>query len=114
MIGEVTKVVAAGFSPTGEPLYNVTFAAGDPLRMNQPAAAAGTVARVVGGTGSASRINVISYYIDKTITPPRLMRQMSGHTPIPVAENVAFLQFSYDLYNSTTGTIMTDQARRRR
>ena len=38
------------------------------------------------------------------------MRQISGHTPIPVAENVAFLQFSYDLYNSNTGTMLTNQA----
>jgi hypothetical protein len=37
------------------------------------------------------------------------MRQTSGHTPIPLAENVAFLQFSYDLYDSTSGTVLTDQ-----
>jgi hypothetical protein len=105
VMGEVTNVrlVAAN-------IYDVTFAAGDPLRMNQPAAAAGSVANILGGTGSGTRINVITYYIDNTIAPPRLMRQVSGHSPVPVAENVAFLQFTYDLYNFNTGAVLTEQA----
>jgi hypothetical protein len=78
--------------------------------MNQPAAAAGSITQIVGYTGSANRINVISYYIDNSIVPPRLMRQTSGHTPIPLAENVAFLQFTYDLYNSNTGAVLTEQS----
>lgn len=92
-------------------VYDVTFAAGDPLRMNQPAAAAGSLGTIpVNSTGSANRINVISYYIDNTIVPPRLMRQISGHSPIPVAENVSFMQFTYDLYNFNTGTVVTERA----
>lgn len=105
VLAEVTDVrlVAAG-------IYDVTFAAGDPLRMNQPAAAAGSLGTIpVGSTGSANRVNVISYYLDNTITPPRLMRQTSGHTPIPVAENVSFLQFDYDLYNFNTASYLTEQ-----
>ena len=78
--------------------------------MNQPTAAAGSINQIKGGTGSATRINVISYYLDNTIVPPRLMRQTSGHSPIPLAENVAFLQFSYDLYNSNTNAVLVDQA----
>jgi hypothetical protein len=109
VMGEVTNVVAAGNSPKGEPQYDVTFGAGDPLNMNQPAAAAGSLQQIKGGTGTANRINVTSYYIDNSIVPPRLMRQTSGHTPIPLAENVAFLQFSYDLYDSSSGTLLTDQ-----
>jgi hypothetical protein len=27
------------------------------------------------------------------------MRQVSGHTPTPVAENVVYMKFTYDLYN---------------
>ncbi|MFY9559529.1 MAG: prepilin-type N-terminal cleavage/methylation domain-containing protein [Terriglobales bacterium] len=104
VIGEVTNVVNRGGN-----IYDVSFAAGDPLRMNQPAAAAGSVANIVGGTGQGTRINVISYYIDNTINPPRLMRQLSGHSPVPVAENIAFLQFSYDLYNFNTGAVLTNQ-----
>jgi hypothetical protein len=108
VFGEVTKVQTAPNTAKGEPQYDVTFAAGDPLKMNQPTATKGSLQQVIGGTGSANRINVVSYYIDNSIVPPRLMRQTSGHTPIPLAENVAFLQFSYDLYDSSTG-LLTDQ-----
>ncbi len=105
VLGEVTNVAKTSVNN-----YDVTFAAGDPLRMNQPTAAAGSLTQINGGNGSANRINVISYYIDNTIVPPRLMRQTSGHTPIPLAENVSFLQFSYDLYDSTSGNVLTDVA----
>src|SRR6266576_6049929 len=103
VLAEVTNVqlVAAD-------TYNVTFAAGDPLRMNQPAAAAGSLGTIpVASTGSANRINVITYYLDNTIVPPRLMRQISGHSPIPVAENVSFMQFTYDLYDFSAGAVVT-------
>lgn len=103
-IGEVTNVVKVG---TG--IFDVMFASGDPLRMNQPAAAAGSITQIIGGTGSATRINVITYFLDKTLTPPRLMRMVSGHTPVPVAENVSFLQFTYDLYDFTAGKVYTDK-----
>jgi hypothetical protein len=103
---EVTSVQLVAAST-----YDVTFAAGDPLRMNQPAAAAGSLGTIpVGSTGSANRMNVISYYLDNTIAPPRLMRQISGHSPIPVAENVSFMQFTYDLFNFNTGSFLTEQA----
>ncbi len=105
ILGEVTNV-----TQTSATTWDVTFAAGDPLLMNQPTAAAGSINQIKGGTGSATRINVISYYLDNTIVPPRLMRQTSGHSPIPLAENVAFLQFSYDLYNSNTNAVLVDQA----
>jgi hypothetical protein len=105
VVGEVTKVVNNGGNN-----YDVTFAAGDPLRMNQPAAPAGSLGTIpLGSTGSANRINVISYYLDNSIVPPRLMRQTSGHTPIPLAENVAFLQFSYDLYDSNAAVVRVDR-----
>ena len=105
VIGEVTNVTKVSGT-----IYDVAFASGDPLRMNQPTAAAGSIKQIVGGTGSANRINVISYFLDNTLSPPRLMRMISGHTPIPVAENVSFLQFSYDLYDFNAAMVYTDQS----
>ena len=105
VVGEVTNVATAGTDT-----YNVSFGTGDPLRMNQTGTTGGAIEQVVGWTGSANRILVITYYIDNTISPPRLMRQVSGHTPMPVAENVVFLQFSYDLYNSASGSALPNQA----
>ena len=86
----------------------VTFAASDPLSMNQASTSAKSLAsQAVSTTGYAYRLLVVSYYIDNTVTPPRLMRQVSGHSPIPVADGVAYLKFTYDLYNSATNSIAT-------
>jgi len=57
------------------------------------------------------RLLLITYYLD--ISPidgvtPRLMRVQSGRPPAPVAENVVFLKFSYDVDNN--GVITTNQA----
>jgi prepilin-type N-terminal cleavage/methylation domain-containing protein len=105
VVGEVTNVAAAGANT-----YNVSFGTGDALHMNQTGTTAGAIGNVVGWTGSANRILVITYYIDNTLNPPRLMRQVSGHNPMPVAENVVFLQFSYDLYDSASGSALPNQA----
>jgi len=87
----------------------VTFASGDVLNMNSTTAASGNLAHAA-GAGTGTRILVITYYIDNTISPPRLMRQVSGHSPMPVAENLAYLQFSYDLFDDATNTPSPDRA----
>jgi prepilin-type N-terminal cleavage/methylation domain-containing protein len=108
VIAEVTSVAAkAGTVPNQ--YYDVTFAKGDPLQMNQTTATSGALVNAVNWTGTASRLLLITYYIDGTPNPPRLMRMVSGHTPVPVAEGVVFLQFSYDLYDSSSGTIYPGQ-----
>jgi prepilin-type N-terminal cleavage/methylation domain-containing protein len=105
VVAEVTNIT----SPSAN-TYNVTFATGDVLKMNQTTATSRSLANAVGDVGTAKRILVITYYIDNSFNPPRLMRQVSGHSPMPVAENVANLQLSYDLYDSSSGTVRTDQA----
>jgi hypothetical protein len=111
-IGEITSV------PNGS---TVNFAENDPLHINQNAATAGNIKTfqlgVPTGNGAtptkAVRIFVITYYIDvprgpdgvrytSDDGPPRLMRQVNGQTPVPVAENITDLQFTYDVYNDTT------------
>ena len=87
----------------------ITFASGDALNMNSTTAASGNLPHAA-GPGTGTRILVITYYIDNTINPPRLMRQVSGHTPMPVAENLAYLQFSYDLFDDSTNTPSPDRA----
>jgi len=77
--------------------------------MNSTTAASGNLAHAA-GAGTGTRILVITYYIDNTISPPRLMRQVSGHSPMPVAENLAYLQFSYDLFDDATNTPSPDRA----
>jgi prepilin-type N-terminal cleavage/methylation domain-containing protein len=97
VVAEVTTAASGGIA---------TFASGDALNMNQAAAVSNSLASEYNShvpvTGFATRILVISYYINNSSTPSRLMRQVSGHTPVPVAENVVYLKFTYDLFNDTT------------
>ncbi len=107
VVGEVTAGTIG--TPAGN-TYTVPFANNDVLNMNQ------TVAGVTAGLNTAAlnsvelpgalpaRILVITYYIDNTVSPPRLMRQISGHTPMPVTDGLAYMKFSYDLFNDTTST----------
>jgi prepilin-type N-terminal cleavage/methylation domain-containing protein len=87
-----------------------TFAANDVLKMNQAAAVSNSLASSYVAsppaaalrTGFGQRIFVITYYLDNTAPTPRLMQQVSGHTPVPVAEGVVYLKFTYDLFNDAT------------
>ena len=108
-VAEVTTAAANGGGA-----YTVTFLDGDPLRLNQSGAPSGDLAQmavvppaVPPPTTTATRIFVTSYYLWMLPDPlgvgpgvPTLMRQVSGHTPIPVAENVVNLQFTYDTYDA--------------
>jgi hypothetical protein len=103
----------------GGGVYTVTFLNGDPLNLNQSAAASGDLAQMAvippalpPPTTTATRIFVSSYYLWMLPDPlgvgpgvPTLMRQVSGHTPVPVSENVVDLQFTYDTYNAN-GTLL--------
>jgi prepilin-type N-terminal cleavage/methylation domain-containing protein len=111
----VAEVTGAVTSPTTN-TFVVPFANSDPLHMNQTPtgataglntiplnATAAATAAPCGRTGPC-RILVITYYIDNTVNPPRLMRQVSGHNPMPVADSTVYMKFSYDLYNDATST----------
>jgi len=101
----VVAEVTAGAAAT-----TATFASGDVLHMNQANTSPKSLASIAAGsTGYGTRLLVITYYIDNTISTPRLMRQVSGHSPMPVAENVAYMKFSYDLFNSATSAPAVNQ-----
>jgi len=103
-IAEVTAAVPAGGGP-----YTVTFANPDALRINQSVAASGNLKTQVGVAGLvATRIWVITYYIDNTGATPRLMRQVNGTTPVAVADNVNDMRFTYDTYDAN-GVLLVAQ-----
>jgi prepilin-type N-terminal cleavage/methylation domain-containing protein len=92
--------------------YNVAFNVGDPGHINQPTATSGSLKQLflAGTLVTAARMLVVTYYLD--ISPmdgvtPRLMRIQSGKAPVPVAENVSYLKFSYDVDNN--GVITANQ-----
>jgi len=112
IIGEVTGAVTSPSANT----FAVPFANSDALHFNQTGtgATAGLNSILLNATGAATaapcgrtgpcRIFVITYYIDNTVTPPRLMRQVNGHSPMPVADSTVYMKLSYDLFNDATAS----------
>jgi len=100
IVGEVTAgTITVGANAVGA-TYAVPFANSDVLNMNQTAAGGGLNTAALNATGTNPvRLLVITYYIDNTVSPARLMRQISGHSPMPVSDGVVYMKFSYDLYN---------------
>jgi hypothetical protein len=109
-----TLVQVTAMNPVNRVL---TFGAGDSLNLNQPAAAAGTLAALnasapANATGNVrlTRIRMISYYLDNTIPgSPRLVRRVNnGHPTVfnntlgtVVGGDVEGLRLTYDLVDGT-------------
>ena len=116
VVVEVTGAITTGTNAYGQTTYTIPFANNDVLLMNQTPAGGGLNSVPLHTVGAAAvlglcpcRILVITYYLDNTVNPARLMRQISGHSPVPVAENVVYMKFSYDLFNDATNTPAVNQ-----
>jgi prepilin-type N-terminal cleavage/methylation domain-containing protein len=101
----ITNNVAAGGAPG---TFTAQFAPGDVLNINSIAAASPLQQLIItGGTGlTASRVFIISYYLDQVTDPggttvARLMRQVNTSAPTPLADNVVNMKFTYDSYDDT-------------
>ncbi len=96
----------------------LNFASSDPLNFNQPAAASGKISSLALSPGvypptTATRIFLVTYFIQQLPGPDgvmntpddviRLMRQVNGLTAIPIADNIENLQFSYEIFDDTSG-----------
>jgi len=102
---------------TGVAGQTITFAAGDPAKLNQTGLANGTVANLKSGgvfpPTTIQRVWMVTYYIDSTTNPskPQLVRQVNyPNYPTPAAQTnppqqigdcIENLTFSYDITNST-------------
>jgi len=97
-VGEVTGISNAG--------GRITFADADSLKVNQSGALNGNIKYIVTGSNTvARRIWAVTYFIEvpQNGQPPRLMRQVSGQNPSPVADNIIGLKVTYDLCDGTNG-----------
>ncbi len=88
----------------------LTFQAGDAFDLNGRTETAGTIQQMETGGAScggaptcfpttlATRIWMISYYLDNITSPPytRLIRQVNMNAPTPVGETLENLQFTYN------------------
>ena len=90
----------------------ITFSSGDPLNMNQPGAAAGSIpalrnADLTYPPTAASKLRFITYYLNANLnasTPPQptLMRQVNNSPATPVASYITAFNLTYDLLNGLT------------
>ncbi len=86
----------------------IFFDAGDPLRLNQPAASQGSITQIKNGAvfppTTATRVWLITYYLDITTDPemPRLIRRVNNKPGEAVALVLDDFQLSYDLVDGVT------------
>jgi len=94
----------------------LTFAAGDSFKLNGRTETSGTIQQLETGGAScgggaacfpptlATRIWMITYYLDNVTAPPfvRLIRQVNMNTPSPVGETLENLQFTYNFVDGVT------------
>jgi prepilin-type N-terminal cleavage/methylation domain-containing protein len=101
-IGEVTDLNPGG----------ITFSDLDALNMNQNGAAFNNIKAISNGANTtAYRLFAVTYYltVPGNGESPRLMRQVNGLAPVPVADNIINLQFAYDTYNSQNAGLDANQ-----
>ena len=93
----------------------LTFAQGDAFDLNGRSEAGGTIqylqnTSTCGGASTcfpttlATRIWMITYYLDNVTSPPytRLIRQINFNPPTPVGETLENLQFTYNFVDGVT------------
>jgi hypothetical protein len=87
----------------------VLFATNDTLRFNQRAAPQGTIMNLQSAPGvfpptTATRIFLISYYIDTVTDPtlPRLVRRVNDGPPLAIVMGAENLQFTFDVVDGVT------------
>jgi len=126
--GSCLLTVSAVNTSTNTITFNKGDATNDPFGFNQfsyspGGPTSGTLGQLVTAgppptypPTTAFAITLISYYLDNTVTPERLMRlvgtgaPMAGTPPVPtqpaqpVALGIYIMQFTYDLWDGTTVT----------
>jgi type II secretory pathway pseudopilin PulG len=86
----------------------ITFSSGDPFNLNGRNDTGGTIKQLQSGgvfpVTLATRIWMISYYLDNVSSPPyvRLIRQVNFNSPSPVGETLENLQFTYNFIDGAT------------
>ena len=105
-------------TPGGACTWTINFAAGDPLNFNFTTGSnnISAVAAAAGGANAKTnvcRLQVVSYFLQVptgggTVEMPRLMRQVNGQKAVPVADGIINLQFTYDVINAVTDTVVAN------
>lgn len=119
VVGEATGVGATGITFANADALNFNYSNAGGVTNNVYAASGGAgyacpppVLAPQTTQGTAYRLFVVTYYLTVPAAgqTPRLMRQVNGLPPVPVADDIISLQFAYDIYNSTTSALDANQA----
>ena len=123
LINGTNGITAVG-EATGVSATSISFAQADALNINWTGSThTNNVYAVSGGAGytfpppanttqgTAYRLYAVTYYLTVPAAgqTPRLMRQVNGLTPVPVADDIINLQFGFDTYDSTTNALQPNQ-----
>jgi prepilin-type N-terminal cleavage/methylation domain-containing protein len=118
-VGEATGVSSTTISFANSDALNFNFKKNGVTTNNVYATSGGVgyacpppVASPQTTQGTAYRLFAVTYYltVPGAGQTPRLMRQVNGLSPVPVADDIINLQFAYDVYNSTTNALDANQA----
>ncbi len=112
VVGEVTNVTATVVTFANADPLNINNTGGDPIIGNLGYVFNRSVAPPAGqGNCTATRLEVVTYYVQVQANgqAPRLMRQVNGLQPVPVADDIIGMTISYDLFNDTTGANNVEQ-----
>lgn len=92
----------------------ITLAPGDPMGLNQPNAAQGSITQLKNGATwpptTAMRVWMVTYYLDSTTDPqtPRLIRRINNRQGQVVGLVLEDLQLTYDLVDGLTNPTNVD------
>ena len=106
VVAEVTDVNPTTVTFADADPLNLNNSGGDPIIGNLGYVFNRSVAPPAGqGNCTATRLLAVSYFLQVPAggQSPRLMRQVNGLTPVPVADDIVGMTVSYDLFNDTTG-----------
>ena len=110
-VGDLIMIQGGGLTAVGEVTgltsASMAFANLDPLNINQDGAQSGNLKAIAAAVGTAQSVNAyrlfaVTYYltVPGAGQKPRLMRQVNGLTPVPVADDIINLQLAFDVYNA--------------
>jgi hypothetical protein len=106
VVAEVTTVSPTVVTFANADPLNFNNSGGDPIIGNMGYLFNRSVAPPVGqGNCTATRMLAVTYFLQIPAAgqAPRLMRQVNGLAPVPVADDIIGMTVSYDLFNDTTG-----------
>ena|SRR5579872_5142409 len=111
---EVTSLTPAGSATVAH--FAAPSTCVDPLGFNATTFTGTTTAlgyqlNLASGTYATYKLDMVTYFLyQQAAGGLTLMRQVNGRAPAPIADNASMLQFTYDVFNGTSGATTSNSA----